>query len=164
MSVPIDHLTQFLACAHWDRAFGYDDPVAVHRFSYLLSHVQQIRQVCRAVRSRWRIHCQKDQQRFLHRLSQIGRKGQSPAGRVSLDHLFKPRLIDGQHTRVQIGYLLLINVHADHFIAHVGKARPRDKSHVPGAYYCQFHSGIPISRQVNSPIRVSVNTDQITRC
>ena len=76
-----------------------------------------------------------------HALRGIGGEVQAPRGLIGQHHGLQPGLMDGNLACLQRGHLGRIDVHAYHFVAHIGQHRALHQADIAGAKNRDFHDG-----------------------
>ena len=98
-----------------------------------------VRATARAVFVRRGAHSDENHLARLHRRFGIGGELQSPQPMVAHHHGLKPWLVNRDAPGIQAINLVLIHVHADHFMAHLGKTGSGYQADIARAKYGDFH-------------------------
>ena len=132
------------------RALGHDDLVAVHGLRHLAGHGVDEAQVGGAVALRRSADGEKDHERLLHALLQIGGEAQPALAEVLSDQFLEPGLVDRDLASLQVIDLGRVAVDAGHIDTEFGEARGRDEADVADTYDANVHR-VPSARTLPAP-------------
>jgi hypothetical protein len=145
-----DDLGDPFAGADRHRALGHDDLVAVHGFRHLAGHGVDEAQIGGAVALGRRAHREKDHERLLHALFQVGGEAQAALAEVLSDQFLQPGLVDRDLAPLQVIDLGGVAVDAGYIDTEFGKARGRDETDVADTYDANVHR-VPSERSFPAP-------------
>ena len=134
-----DDRADLLGGADRHRALVDDDSVAVHRPADVAGDAQHVLEIGGAVLALRRADGDEDDLRGFDGAGQLGRERQPAFGRVALDELGQPGLVDGHAGPPQHPDFALVLVDADHVVARLGQAGSHHQPDISRSNDRYFH-------------------------
>ena len=124
---------------HRHRALVYNELVVRHVAANAARGGEHVLHVGGAVFVRRRAHGDELDRAKAHALLDVAGEVKALRLDVAQHDFFQARLEDGNFATQQHVNLGLIEIDAQHIVAHFGKTRAGDETYIAGAYNCQFH-------------------------
>ena len=116
--------------AHRYRAFVHNDFVVRHHVSQLFRNTQDIAEVSGAILVWGCGKGKKDDLGMVHRRLEVRGEGQTSCFDVAMEQNVEVGFVNGDFTALHRGYLLFVDVHANHVVSCLCETRSRDETYI----------------------------------